>query len=153
MKYTLLISFLFIGFLGFSQKVKVKIKDNIATIDGVDYISYTKQNMANDASIAELNQPEQIFASFQGYKDPNEITKSNPEGRVRWIEINFLDLKIKCEVQSMTHKGLVKLLYTNKIFVDGKLNEENARRFCAKYGMRFSENRPGGNVNIIINNQ
>lgn len=150
MKYTLLIAFLFVGMIGFSQKVK--IKDGVAMVDGVPYISYTKLNMGNDASIAELYQPEQIYASFQGYKDPNEISKSNPEGRVRWIEINFLDLKIKCEVQSMTNKGLVKLLYRNKVFVDGKLNAENAKRFCQKFGMRYSENRPNGSVNIIINN-
>lgn len=153
MKHTLLLSFLLIGLAGFSQKVKVKIKDNIATINGEPFLKIESQEMNTMSSIYLLDSDEEIiFISRGEYYDRAEITESNPKGRVSWAEINFLGLKVKCEIGGKTRKGLIKLFYQNKIFVDGKLNEENAQRFCEKYGMKFSENRPGGNVNIIINN-
>lgn len=151
MKYLLLPIALMLAFISLSQKVK--IKDDIAYIDGVEYVKYIKKNMANEASIMSLNtEDEDIFISYQDYTDPNKISKSNPEGKVRWIEVNFLTLDLKCEVSSRTHKGLVKLLYENNIYVDGALNAENVELFVKKYGTKFSDNRPGGNVNIIINN-
>lgn len=152
MKYlTLLTVLLFFGVNSIAQKAK--IKDDVAYIDGVAYVNYKKGNMANEASVMALDSStEEVFISFQDYTDPNKVSKSNPEGKVRWVEINFLTLGIKCEVDSRGHKGLVKLLYENGVYQDGKLNEEAAKRFVQKYGSKFSENRPNGNVNIIINN-
>jgi hypothetical protein len=133
---------------------KIKIDENIAYVDGTAWVKYEKRNMANEASIMGMAaQNEEIFIQFQDYTDPNTISKSNPEGKVRWVEINFLTLGIKCEVNSMMHKGLVNLLIDNKIYLDGTLNAENAALMVNKYGTKFSDNRPrNGNVNIIIQN-
>lgn len=132
---------------------KVKINDDIASVDGTPYLSWEKRNAANEASVRGLDATEEeVYLMYLNYSDPNEISKSNPEGKVRWIEVNFLTLNIKCEISSTTHKGMVKLFYENNLYTAGKLNEANVEKFVQKYGTRFSDNRPGGNVNIIINN-
>lgn len=147
----LLLALLALPVLAMSQKVK--IDDNVATVDGVEFCFYEKKNMANDASVKGLQATnEEIFLTFQSYNDPNQITKSNPEGKVRWIEVNFVDLGLKCEVPSNTHKWMVKLFLENNIFVDGKVDSAAAQRLVNKYGTKFTDGRPGGNVNIIINN-
>jgi len=132
---------------------KVKIDENIASVDGVEYIYYEKKNMANDASVHGLSSDhEEMYLTFQSYNDPSQATKSNPEGKVRWIEVNFLDLGLKCEIPSNTHKTVVKMFYENNIFNEGKVDPAAAERFVSKYGTKFSDNRRNGNVNIIINN-
>lgn len=151
MRYLLL--FFALGLIHSVNAQKVKIDDDIAYVDDVEYCKYVRKNMANEADIKGMNADrDEIFMSFQSYIDPNEVSKSNPEGKVRWIELNFLELGIKCEVQSNTHKWIVKLLWENNIFVDGKLDPEAARRIVSKYGTRFTDNRRNGNINIIINN-
>lgn len=151
MKHLLL--FLFLATLtttGFSQKVK--IKDNIATVDAVPFLKWDKRSGAMEVSISSINSSEEeIYAMWLDYSDPKKITKSNPEGKVRWIEINFLTLNKKCEIDTRGHNGLVKFIYENSIYVDNILNMANVDKVISKYGMRFSDNRPGGNINIYIN--
>lgn len=132
---------------------KVKIDENIASVDGVEYIYYEKKNMANDASVHGLSTDhEEIYLTYQSYNDPSQASKANPEGKIRWIEVNFLDLGIKCEIPNNTHKAVVKMIYENNLFTDGKVDPESAERFVSKYGTKFSDNRRNGNVNVIINN-
>lgn len=150
-KSYLLLLLLLTSTISFAQKVK--IKDDIAKVDGTEYLNYEKRTMGNEVSISGLQAgEEEISAMWLNYSDPNRISDSNPEGKVRWIEVNFLTLDMKCELSSRGNKGLVKLLYQSDIYVDGVLNAKNVDKFVRKYGMRFSENRPGNNVNIIINN-
>ncbi len=140
-------SFLFVGTV---SAQKVKIKDEVASVDGVDYVRWVKKR-GTEISIYALNsETELIFVQYLNYSDPSRISKSNPEGKVRWIELNFLGQNVKCEVGSLSQKGLVKLLYENAIFVDGQLNVENVEKFVAKYGTNFSSNRP---ASVIIINQ
>lgn len=151
MKKYILLTVLLVSTVAFGQKVK--LEETTAFVDDVEYINYEKKNMANDASVRGLKADhEELFLTFQSYVDPNQITKSNPEGKVRWVEFNFLDLGIKCEVPSHTHKAMVKMIYDNNLFVDGKIDPAAAERFVSKYGMKFTEARRNGNVNIIINN-
>jgi len=131
---------------------KVKIKDNIATVDGEAFLNWEKRAMGSEASISGVNSDEEeISAMYLDYIDNSKITSSNPEGKVRWIEIYFPTLDIKCEVTSRTHKGLAKMIYQSNLYVDGVLNPTNAERFVKKYGMKFSDNRPNKAVNININ--
>ncbi len=127
---------------------KVKIKDGIAYVDGVEYIKWDYRFAGNEISVVELeNENEVLFISYLDYSDPMKVSNSNPKGLVRWEELKFLSLGISCEVQSMGQKGLVKLLYENEVFQQGKLNEDNARKLVRKYGTRFSDQRP---TTIII---
>lgn len=146
--FLLLLCLFFLSGTVFAQKVK--IKDEIATVDGVDYVKWVKKRGTEITVLALNSDVELIFVQYLSYADPSKISKSNPEGKVRWIELNFLEQSLICEVSSLSQKGLVKLLLDNKIFVDGELNVTNVEKFVAKYGARFSENRPASV--IIINN-
>lgn len=149
---TLLLSTLFISNQANAQKVKVKIKDNVAIVDGNPYFNIILINNS-ECSISSLNsEDEEISAMWLDYPDPAQISDSNPKGLVRWIELYFPELNLRVEVNTSGRKGLVRLLIQNKIYVDGELNAENVQKMVTKYGMRFSTNRPTGGVNVIIQN-
>ncbi len=148
--FFLLLFFTFLTSTFFAQKIK--FKDDKVTVDGVEYLKWNKQGNS-DFSISALNvENEEIFVRWMSYKDPNQITKSNPEGYVRWIELNFLVMDVKCEIGGQSKKSLIKVLIANKLYVDGSFNPDNASLMVKKFGTNFSQNRPNGNVNIIINN-
>ena len=131
---------------------KIKFKDDLAYVDDAVYVKWVKRVAGTEVAVSAKNgENEELSIMYFDYVDPNVITKSNPEGKVRWVEFNFLSLNQKCEVESRGHKGLVKMMLENKIYMDGELNAENVARFVQKYGTKFSDNRPGGKVTIIIN--
>lgn len=152
--YTLIaVFFLPFVFIFNAQAQQAKIKNDIGYIDGEPYCEWVRLNMANEATIRALNaEQEEIYVAYRNYTDPVEVSKSNPEGKVRWMEVYFPGFDLRCEVENRSHKGLLKLFYQNNLYVEGKLNRENVERFVKKFGMRFSENRRNGNVNIIIHN-
>ena len=147
----LLFLLLLVASVNTSIAQKIKFKDDMCTVDGVDFLHWEKRSAGTEVSVWGMNADgEELFIMYLDYADPNKITKSNPEGKVRWIELNFLGLKQKCEIDSRGHKGLIKFIIANKIYVDGNLSAENVERLIQKYGMRFSEGKPN-NVNININ--
>lgn len=151
MKYIIVVIFLTTLYnSAFTQKIK--IKDEVASVDGVPFLKWEKRGSLEISIFGINSTEEEIYAMWLDYTDPTKITKSNPEGKVRWIELNFLTLNKKCEIDTRGYKGLVKFIYDNKIYVDNVLNTENIDKVISKYGMRYSQNRPGGNVNIYINN-
>lgn len=150
-KHILLIVLSLITITSFSQKIK--FKNNIAFVNRTPYFKWEKQVMEKEISIFGIRMGEEdIFVTYQDYVDANKVTNSNTEGKVRWIEINFLTLNKKCEISSRGHKGIVKMLYANKIYVNGVLNTKNVTKMVMKYGLKISDNRREGNVKVIINN-
>jgi len=133
---------------------KVKIKDNLVTVDKAPYLMIEKQMLGTDVSLFNFHTNElEISALHRSYNDHRYITASNPEGTVRWIQVTFVSINVTCEVAARTNKGLIKSLYLNKVYnSDGTFNEEAARRFANKYGSNFSKNMPGNGTTIIINN-
>lgn len=149
---TLLLSTLFISIQANAQKTKVKIKNGIASVDGKPYLKWKKINSV-EASLSSLkSDEEEIAATWLNYSDPAQVSDANPKGLVRWIELYFPTLDLRCEVRSSTRKELVKLLVQHEIYRDEELNQENVEKLVKRYGMRFSENRPTGSVKVIINN-
>jgi len=133
----------------FSQKTK--IKDNVATVDGVAFLKWDLRH-GSEISISGINSTsEEIFAMYMDYSDPAKVTSANPEGKVRWIELNFVTLQKKCEIDTRTQGGLVKFIFENNLYIDNVINAENVEKLVYKYGMRFSEGRPKGTtVNVFI---
>lgn len=145
MKRLIFLLFLLPTFV-FAQKVV--IKDDVAIVDGDPYLHYERKNMSNEASVKGWNsENEELYIMFRDYIDPTRASNSNPEGKVRWVEFNFVGLGKICEVESRTHKGLVKIIYENKLFENGTLNPAAVDRIVQKYGTSYTDNRP---VNIII---
>lgn len=151
-KVVLLSSLLLVCFFGFTQKVK--IRKDIASVDKEPFLEFTTISFGTDYSIKHVDaEEEQISILYLSYNDPSQSNRGNPDGSVRWIEVNFLPYNLKCEIDTRNRKHFTKLIYLSNIYVDGKLNEENVRKFVNKYGTKYSDNRPNGNTNIIINNK
>jgi len=132
---------------------KVKIKNDVAIVDGTPFIQFTTITFGSDYSIKNVKSTEEeISILYLDYTDPNKVSSGNPDGKVRWIEVNFVTLGLKCEVDSRGKKGFAKLLFLSKIYVNDQLNPDNVTKFVNKYGTKFSDNRPTGNTTIIINN-
>ncbi len=149
-KYVVLSVFVLLFGMGFAQKIK--IKDGYALVDGEKYLQWKKVSSVESSLMGLGSSEEEIFASWLNYVDPNKITSANPEGKVRWVELYFTTLELRCEVRSSTRKELVRMIIDNSLYEDGVLSKENVEKFVKKYGTRFSDNRPGGNVKVIINN-
>lgn len=85
------------------------------------------------------------------YKD-SEKSSSNPEGRVIFMEFIFPNTSSTCEVQGAgTLKHYAKMVYDNKLIVNGELDPVSEERFIKITGNDFSRNRDASNI-IIINN-
>lgn len=148
---TLLLSALFISNQAAAQKIK--FKDGIVTVDGVPYLKWKDLNSV-EASLSSLHsEEEEIAASWLNYPDPARVSDANPQGLVRWIEVYFPAQDLRCEILGGSRKELIDVLLDQNIYVDGVLNAENVQKLVKRYGMRVTENRPGGKVNIIINNE
>jgi hypothetical protein len=150
-KYFILTCLLFVCSICLSQKVK--IKNDIASVDKVPFLKFTTITFGSDYSIKHVNaQDEEISMLYLNYNDPNQTGNGNPNGTVRWIEVNFLPFNLKCEIDSRNRKQFTKLIYLSKIYENGQLNKEKVEQFVQKYGTKFSDNRPTGNTIIINNN-
>lgn len=151
---TSILLLLFLSFCAqqsFAQKQKVKIKDEIASIDGEDYIQWKKVSGTNAISVFEIGSEEEvIFLRWMSYTDPSQVSNSNPKGSVRWVQLQFLESELTCEIDSRGQKGLVRFFADNKLFVNGALDEEAVQLLVKKYGSNYSQNRPESI--IIINN-
>lgn len=146
---TIALTLIFMGFLAhYSQAQKVKIKDDIATVDGVEFIQWKRDISSNAVSIYPLSSDDEII--FMRWMSYNTSANNDPKTRVSWVEIKFLNENLVCEIDSRGQKGLVKFLLENKLIVDGKLDAEAADKVVKKYGSNFSANRPASV--IIINN-
>jgi hypothetical protein len=131
---------------------KIKFIDDVAYVDGVAFLNW-RSNGAFDThiNISALTAPkDEIFVCYLSYTDSKLVTSSNPKGSVSYVELNFFGLGVKCEIEHRTPKGIVKFLIENEIYAGGVLNEENVAILIAKYGTRYSDNRPGGTVIINI---
>lgn len=151
-KYLFFALLLGVTLTSFGQKVK--IKKDVAIVDGAPFVEFKTITFGSDYSIKHVNSSEEeISILYLDYVDPSKATKGNPEGKVRWIEVNFVTLNLKCEVDSRTRKGFAKMIYLSNLYTDGKLNPDNVQKFVNKYGTKFSDNRPeNGGTTIIINN-
>jgi hypothetical protein len=131
-----------------AQKQKVKIKNEIATVDGVDYVQWKRDFASNSASVYALGSGDELI--FIRWLDYNTSAQNDPATRVSWVELKFLKQNISCEINSRGQKALVQFLLENDLIVNGQLNEEAAQLVVQKFGSNFSANRPDSV--IIINN-
>jgi len=130
-----------------AQKDKIKIKNEMVTINGTDYVEWKRDLASNAVSVHELNSGEEVI--FMRWMSYNTSASNDPSTRVSWVEIKFLESGTVCEIENRGQKGLVRFLVDNNLIVNGSLDEEAAQRVVNKYGNNFSANRPESV--IIIN--
>jgi hypothetical protein len=151
MSKLLLVAFISL-FCSMSIAQKVKIKKDIAYLDKEPFLEFKTIAFGSDYAIKQINsESDEISMLYRSYKDPSQSSTGNPDGHVRWVEVNFIPFDLKCEVDNRTRKQFIKLIYLSNIYVNGKINKENVEQFVNKYGSRFSENRPSESTTIIIN--
>lgn len=107
----------------------VKIKNNIAYVDGKEYLKVSDCGMfKEECSISNLAGKEIIFI--------NSFTDPRKPGT--YFQVVFIGLNTTIEVKK-TMKPLVELLYKNNaVGEDGKLIPENVKTLLEKYGNHIS---------------
>lgn len=107
----------------------VKIKDNIAYVDGKEYLKVSDCGMfKEECSISNLAGKEIIFI--------NSLTDPRKPGT--YFQVVFIGLNTTIEVKK-TMKPLVEILYKNNaVGEDGKLIPENVKILFEKYGNKIS---------------
>lgn len=107
----------------------VKIKDNIAYVDGKEYVRVSDCGMfKEECSISNMAGKEIIFI--------NNLTDPRKPGT--YFQVVFIGLNTTIEVKK-TMKPLIELLYKNNaVGEDGKLVPENVKILFEKYGNKIS---------------
>ncbi|MCG8573626.1 MAG: hypothetical protein MI810_01985 [Flavobacteriales bacterium] len=131
---TIFTALTFIAFTQISLAQNVKIKKDIAYVDGVEYVKVEKQ--AGNMSIYGLDGEEELI--YIKFYDP---TPSNKENHDSYYIVRFLDHGLEAEFSGMTRKGVLKKLYNGKVIKDNKIDEEKMKKFVTKYGTDESKNK------------
>ncbi len=151
--FTITILLAFLSMYGFSQDEKITVKKDLVEIDGTPVFTLKSTNYPDAYTLYNLNDEKLIVFSSQFYSDPKQITSGNPKGRVGYFDITFLnDSMDKCEIRIVGFKKqLAKLIISEGLVKEGKLDEKAVKQFCRVNGMKFSEDRKNSGTTIIIN--
>ena len=137
-----------------AQKVKVKIKKDVAYVDDVAYLDMSECTALNCA-IKSLTGEDVLVIQFESFEKPNPV-KRNPKSKSpysstvteRYSIVKFLGFELEFESE-FTRKSLIKAMFNGKVInEDGTVNEENAKSLAKKFGRDISSNKP---VHIITN--
>ncbi len=132
-----------------AQKYDQKKYSDIVTKDGVDYLKIETKGCGFGQQCAfhiyDAAGTKVIIVTMESFEDPAAVSKSDPEGTVRFSTYIFPTLEKKAEyayVRGKAHK-LVKDIDSNELIRDGMLNEEAVNEFVLVNGMKFSQQRDG----------
>lgn len=114
----------------------VKIKDDIATVNGTPYCIIEKSGniLINNFSIKGLDKKELIFVRGES------VNLSEKESKAFYI-LTVLETEetFEIELQIGMAKFLVKEFYNNEVIQENKINEAGLKKFKLKYGGNFKE--------------
>ena len=136
-KFKYLLLFIVLSFSSFAQDIKLK-KGEIIVDDSI-WLNYRDCGaFESTCSLLNLKNEEIIFIKFATVQDDDAVSLSNLKGTVGYVQISFLGLKKKIEIQKR-QKDCIKILYNSKVVnIDGSLNEEKVDLLFEKYGKGFS---------------
>ena len=122
-----LLIFIAILSLNVANAQKVKLKKGKVILEKKEILKYEKS--AIELSLYELNKDDEII--FIKWMD-NETTNYIEDD---FIKIHFIELDLICELSTgYGRKGIINKLLKEKVLsLDGKLNEEKAKKFMKKY--------------------
>ena len=149
MKKIISILILFISVMGNSQEIKLKKGDVL--VNGKAWLKYQDcGNFDSTCSLLNKDKEEIIFFKWISIKGAEPSTKANPEGNLTYVEVSFLGLNKKFEIQKR-QKDIIELIYNSKaVNEDETLNEEKISRIIEKYGTDFSDRLNNSSSNTII---
>jgi|GEM_PF-1817755 len=130
---------------------KVKIKKDIATVDGKEFVKVFKDPVAEDSfNIISLNGKDLFYLKFNNYNDPKEINYSNKGGFVSYFEVMSADLDTVYFETDLTHclvgcnitDNFIKMLYGGRILKDdGSIDINRLEILSKKVGFEYSKKR------------
>ncbi|MDD2476569.1 MAG: hypothetical protein PHI32_11735 [Dysgonamonadaceae bacterium] len=149
---TNILLFLF-TFNGFSQEQKVTVKKDLVSINDTPVFKLVSTSYPDAYTLYNLNNEKLAVFNAQFYSDSKQITPGNPQGRIGYFDITFLNEEMdKCEIRIVgAKKQLAQLIISEELVKEGKLNEPAVKQFCRINGMKFSEDRQRSGATIIIN--
>jgi hypothetical protein len=134
---------------------KITVKDNLVSVDQQPVFKLVDTNIPNAITLYSLaDQKLAVFTAFW-YNDPRQITQGNPQGRVGYYEVTFLDPEMQqCEIRMIgLKKNLAQLILNEQLVINGQLATDKVHQFCVINGKKYSEERQRNNgTTIIINN-
>jgi hypothetical protein len=138
--------------LFFAQKVTVK--NDIVSVDGTAVFTLVYKNYPEAITLYNLNNEKLAIFSAEGYSDSKLITNSNPNGKVNYFDITFLNPDMdKCEIPIFgLKKHLAQYIISEGLVKEGKLDEAAVKQFCRINGTKFSEDRKNAGTTVIIKN-
>jgi hypothetical protein len=159
MKNAIAFLFLFVSFLGFSQKIK--LKDGVILVDKVEYIKLREDKVSRRCYIiSNLKGEDILYIKGMDYYDPAEVKPTTPgyysDGKVFYFEVLSADLNTiyfenrpsGSPFNSLYTENTISNLFNGEaINSDGTLNLEKLEILSKKIGFEFSKKRDA------INNQ
>ena len=148
----ILVAALSLSFMA-GDKDKYELKDGLFTKNGSPVFRLEHQGGCNfDFKFKTLEGKDVAFLKFRDFNDKDEITKSNPQGRVTFFDITFLESGLKCEITGAhTKKSLARELHRHDLVFENTVNAEAIKNFVLINGTTFSERMRRGTT-VIINN-
>jgi len=137
-----------------SQEQKVKVKNDLVSINDVPAFNMISTNYPDAYTLCNFNNEKLAVFNALFYNDPNQVTDGNPQGRIGYFDITFFNGDMdKCEIKIVGFKKqLAELIVSAELIKDGGLNETAIKQFCRINGTKFSDNQKSGSTTIIINN-
>ena len=146
MKYLFFALLCSIPFFGKAQDVDFDKKTDEVTVDGVKVFKIERTGCGFGATdchydILDLEGNKLFKVNYRDFNSPVEISKSNPQGTVRYFEFVFFSSKQKAETDFTGIKEihLAKFIVKNKMVKDGKINQTAVDEFVFSSGTPFSE--------------
>ena len=134
--------------LAFGQKLK--IKRDIAQVDGKEFVKVVEDPASDDSyNIATLDGKDLFYLKFNSYIDPKMISSYNERGIVSYYEVFSPDMNtVYFEMDTggclMCHLAtdFIKNLYFSKaVNSDGSINQDKLEILSKKIGFEFSKKR------------
>ncbi len=146
MKKTFLTFGLFIACLCLqAQKIEHDKKSNQVTIDGQAVFRLTRENCGFEVDCHfeafDADNNKVIRVNYKDFTSPSEISRSNPNGTVRYYEYLFLETKQRAEMDffAISPKSIAKVIIANNLILNGKLNQKAVDEFVLVHGTPFAE--------------
>lgn len=116
---------------------KVKIKKDIAYVDGEEYVKVEKED--GNMSIYSLDEEEELVYLKWYDPTPGYQTSRSAQGDGYYI-VRFIEFDVEVELDE-TRKKIIKMLYKGKVIQNGKIDEEKLKNFVSKYGSDESKGK------------
>lgn len=108
---------LFFSLNAFSQKQKVKVKKDIVKLNGDALFKMVSTKYPDAYTIYNLDDEKLALFNANYYRDEQQVTAGNPEGRVAYFVITFFNDELdQCEIRIVGFKKhLAKRIINEKI--------------------------------------